>query len=327
MVNDTVQFEQRVFLERIACGFDISQALYWYQVAVEDELQEYEEGHPRVEVFSRAVIDLIIENNSVLPVTFVFDFDRLRQLHLDLRKYMCQKMCGEALIDMAKQLGHSTALPPAIYQRFLQRISDIGEPCRHATGWSVQSERAALEVVRAAYALCNIERLPTEEHVSSTMRYLQQECGLSSDLYQALEARVCNELEEIVDHELAAISSLTPLQILNRYDSRSLLEPSHEDEGLRDIGQRIAHITTLHWRTWAPILYLQDRARADQPAPLDCQIEVDSETSSRTAPSRIESTEESTRKCRAEGKITRTESTASFKLEDGELPSRGSCSE
>ena len=327
MVNDTVQFEQRVFLERIACGFDISQALNWYQVAVENELQEYDEGHPRIEVFSRAIIDLIIENNSVFPITFVFDFDRLRLLRFDLRKYMCQKMCGEALIDMAKQLGHSTALPSTVYQRFLQRISDIGEPCKHATGWSVQSERAALEVVRAAYALCNIERLPTEEHVSSTMRHLQQACNLSSDLYQALEARVCSELEEIVDHELAAISSLTPLQILNRYDSPSLLEPSHQDESLRDIGQRIAHITTLHWWTWAPILYLQDRARDDPEASLDCQIELDNEASSRTAPTGLAGTEECTRDCREEGKISRTASTASFRLEDGELPSRGSRSE
>ena len=327
MVNDTIPFEQKVFLEKIARGDDYSQALNWYQEAVEEELQDYDEGHPRIEVFARAVIDLITENSSTLPSTFKHDSDRLRQLHIQLRKYMCQEMCGGAFIDMAGRLGHSVASPSTEYQRFMQRISDMGEPCRHAIGWSIQSERAALEVVRTVYSLSNSKRVPSEEHVASTMRYLQRACDQNSDLYQALETRVCDELEGIVVQELAAISSLPPLQILSHYHPPSLQETNREDAGLRNIGQRIAHITTLHWRIWAPILYLQDRARANPEASLDCQTQADSEIGSRAAPARTEETGECTGECRAEGRITRTGSTASFRLEDGEIPSRGSCSE
>jgi len=257
MFEDSVQFERRFFEDKINLGLPVANAWGWYQLSVQ-QARSYEEvgDDSNLDIFTKAVIDLVIGNNPTLPDTFLYDIGRLQALQADFQISLSKKIHGETFIRVLEYLGHSANLPLSTYDALVQRISKLEDSSRVKGLWSAQLEdQLVLEIVRTAYNVCKITSLPTDEHVTIAKQYLEDVKSLQ---HEDLECELRNDLEEIVDRELSAICHLTPLQIQNHYQPNPMFpRPETERDDLWSIGERLAHIIVLHWRIWAPILYLK----------------------------------------------------------------------
>ena len=253
MFEDSVQFERRFFEGQINLGLQCATAWRWYQLLVQQARSIGDDSN--LDIFTKAVIDLVIGDDSTLPDTFHYDIVRLQALQADFQISLSKKILGETFIRVLEYLGHSANLPLSTYDALLLRISKLEGASRVKSLCSPKLDHFVLEIVRTAYSICKITSLPTDEHVTIAKLYLEDVKSLQ---HEELECGLRNDLEEIVDKELSAICSLTPLQIRNHYQPNPMFpRPETERDDLRSIGERLAHIIVLHWRVWAPILYLK----------------------------------------------------------------------
>ena len=285
MVDDNVHFEQRHFLCSIAAGaLDVTRSLEWYDTVVQDDLSNSDCSEVNITDFARAVVEIVSEYNSSPPSTFIFDFDRLRTLQVQFRKCMYQIICREAFLWCLRRKKYTATVPLETCHSLLHRISNIGQldgPNIHS---SMQAGgNVALEIAREANRICGTRTLPDESLVEDIKHWLFLKWDVKSDIYQRYEDYLCNLLDDLVDQELEQIAKLTPLQILNhRATPQSNSEAAKELDGVKGIAQRIAHITVLHWRVWAPILYLQPHKTATSDTTATAQCTNTDQTTSRS---------------------------------------------
>ena len=264
MIEDSVHFEQKYFLRKIAADtMHVAQAQNWYATVVRNELHNLDVSGAHLTVFARSIIDMVISNDSTFPTTFTFDVDRLQVLQVQFRKCVFQVICKEAFFQCLSRIGYAASPSIDTCSNLLQRISNMRGPCSTNNTQQNYTSSVALEIVREAYRLRALESLPDEELVEHTQNILLHALRRESIMSQNLEDCLCIDLEDMVDGELEQISALTPLQLLDRYSHSRTPKPLSntlkEPDDLQFIAQQISHITILHWRIWSPILYLQPR--------------------------------------------------------------------
>ncbi|MCJ1475393.1 hypothetical protein MMC13_004055 [Lambiella insularis] len=264
MIDDSIQFQQRYFLGMMQSGLHVEDARQWYNSTIHQEQPRNSENC--LAAFARPVIDLVVESEPQFPTTFIFDFDRLRALRADFQSCMYQELCCKALDRLLHSSSHLATPPQDSYSSLLHRISAIQISLSTPNNQPVPSDEVALEIVRTALSICNNPHLPSDTDVAATRAFLDSATDAASAPYEQLQCSLCADLEDIVDEELDTIAAFSPLQILNYYHPSSTHPRSAALRGgLQDVGERLAHIVVLHWRIWAPILYLQPRLRVVLP--------------------------------------------------------------
>ena len=277
MADDSVHFEQKYFLRKIADQEDYSAALKWFRCRNSEELETCISDEARLKTFSRSVLAIVTSTPNtpiatIAPKTFTFDMDRLQALRIKYQGCVYQDFYIEALLRNLHSLGYSGTPPLSVCNDLLVRIINLASPQRTIDGCYAELARAALEIVRRAYELCNRTDLLEEETVQNTITFIQRAQNAKSAIRQDLDNHLSHTLQMLVDHELETIFNLSPLQILNHYAHQRFSTDLYESqEALRHIANQIAHITVLHWRIWSPILYLQIRK--------DCNEESSAEKS------------------------------------------------
>ncbi len=280
MLDDTIHFEQKIFLRDISNGLDLTNVRAWFQhFEPETGLQTSQLFESRLSAFLRGTIDIIISGYSSVPPTFRFDVDRIATLQMDFDVSRKQAACGQVFINTINELGWGGPPPTQAYNDLLYRISAIVEYPRSSSDQPEAFRDIALEIVRAAYELTQNEHLPEERSVEATITALLNRWDGTSAVFQELQIALHGRLIRLVDQEMAAIKDKTPLQILNYFNPAPAGPPAinpygtvpeipKQQSSLNSVAKRIAHIAILHWRVWAPILYEQPRrASAALPHP------------------------------------------------------------
>ncbi|KAI1434971.1 camp-mediated signaling protein Sok1 [Xylaria sp. CBS 124048] len=148
LIEDTVHFEQRLFLRRIRDGkFDAQSARAWYaQLNVPQQNPTSSQSFGEMAVFFEELINMILPSNAyrypTLPSTFLFDEDRITKLRCDLLDAINLEVCMrlyESYEAMGRSLwsgstsGTSSPFPPTTspdISGFLgPRIDDEGSEC------------------------------------------------------------------------------------------------------------------------------------------------------------------------------------------------------
>ena len=257
MVDSTVGMEQQDFVQRIAKGWDVRQAYTWFAKERQDR-----KSISGLHTLAASVTNMVITNSDVLPPTFTLDYIRLRTLQTQIQGLIFQTGCRWTFEEVLDKLEWRGSIPrfscDALFARIAAVISE--DPTRGCL--AQQTEHVTLEIVRGAYKTCNVQGVPTfedEEFARSNLIYASDPAtNVFKVLYRYLEEDLC----ELVEEEVEAIKDLTPMQISNRYLPEFSVHtpPQHaisQQADLLRVAQQIAHISVLHWRVWAPILYDQ----------------------------------------------------------------------
>lgn len=250
-MNSTVFFEQQDFLRRIADGWDPTEAQTWFT-----NEQQARGLSSRSCTFTAAITDLIVQTAESLPPTFTLDYIRLRTLQADFQSLKSRAACLQTLKAMLKSLGWNGAIPQCSYDDFFARISVLISDEALKPDQSETIGDVTLEVVREAYKLCEISKLPTAEDLDFAENYLRDSWEGKNRVFAEVKSSLCEQLHNLVEEEVEAIGNLTPVQIINRYAPEGSELVTEQVELLR-MAQKIAHIAVLHWRVWASIVYKQ----------------------------------------------------------------------
>lgn len=253
-VEDTVAFEQNHILRRISDGWDIEESQIWFK-----DLQEAdEESGSGSWILVKALTDAVVFYHEHFPPTFTLDFSRLRTLQSDFQALIYQAACRRTLDQILRSLGWSGRVSQTSYtDLFLKVAVLISDPGLRYDYWQRRVD-VALEVVRAAYAVCSNRELPTSQDQEFAEYCLYLCCDPKEPVFEELRTSLAEDLNDRVDDEVCAIGDLTPVQLMRRLlPGNPGFAVQTETEGLVHIAKRISHIAELHWRIWGPILYEQ----------------------------------------------------------------------
>lgn len=253
-MEETIAFEQNEFLRRIADGWDIIGAQMWFK-----DLQEAdEEAGSGLWILVKALKTAVVSRHKHFPPTLTLDYNRLRTLQSDFQALVYQAACRKTLNKTLQSLGWTgNSYKRSYSDLFLKVAALISEQGLRYDYWQ-RRKSVALEVVKAAYAVCNNRRVPTSEDLEFAEDYLRNYCDPNKPAFRDLRDSLAIDLEDKLDNEVCAISDLTPTQLMRRLlPQKPGFAIQCEFEGLVRIAKGISHIAELHWRIWGPILYEQ----------------------------------------------------------------------
>ena len=251
MLDSTVAFEQSDFLSRIENGWDPSEARAW--LASERQSKGLPSGASTI---VPTVTSIIVYDDDYLPPTFTLDYARLRTLQTQFQNLMDRAACLRTFEAMLRRLGCNAAIPASLNNDLFARIFTLTTDLPNR---SEQVADIALEVVSRAYKVCKMHHLPSSTDLEFAERHLQQNYERTNNNFSDLERLLGDQLLHLTEQEISIIGNFSPVQIVNRYQpqtsSKSLAKPVTIESELLGIAQKIAHITVLHWRVWAPLIY------------------------------------------------------------------------
>ena len=251
MLDSTVAFEQSDFLSRIENGWDPSEARTW--LASERQSRSLPSGTSTI---VPAITSMIVYDDDYLPPTFTLDYTRLRSLQTQFHNLLNRAACLRTFEAMLRRLGCNAPIPKSFNNDLFARISTLAiDQPDHPE----QVADIALEVVSRAYKVCKTHRLPSSTDLEFAERHLQENYERTNDNFSDLERLLGDQLLHLTEQEVSIIGNFSPVEIVDHYQpqssSKSSATPVTIELELLGIAQKIAHITVLHWRVWAPLIY------------------------------------------------------------------------
>ena len=252
MIEDSIHYEQRTFLNQIATGWDVAEARRWYVDCCNRD-PTYLPPAVRLRKYVEGVIRLVVDNELGIPDTFLYDVERIRALQLQCSFETHYRACIKTLTSLLAR--HGLSLPThEVSQRLINRVAALLG--HEGATRSPSLHPIALEIIRELNCQRKVPDLPDKHLVDCVVQLLLEFLDRQSSLF----ARLRDDLSAITLQEIQKLESLTPLQMLDQLDSGNISTPSEiELRSLSIMAKRIAHLAILHWRVWAPILYDQHR--------------------------------------------------------------------
>lgn len=297
LIDDTVRFLQSDLKKRIAANaIDIQQARRWYLNLSHQPLSESPYLQHELRGIYAPIALLFIglfsflvpfEHPKRLEDIFEFEADRLWFIRAGIQDLIGLKICARVFEIVAKEQGRHRHSPyyqqakAAIPSRIcciLDNCSDgisSGFNARHVNPsspntndkWKNNMGLVALEIAQCICSLggyCQSNKFPDRKTLDRVEKYL--DCFFSSPTGQFREFNlsVRGELEEATFGYVKRYLTMTPLEISEDQRPRDYPEsakyayPQRLLPGVDDITKRLAHVGVLHWRVWAPVLYLHE---------------------------------------------------------------------
>ena len=290
-IQDTIPFLQEYFRRKIDKGvFQVESSKEWYLSVANknnDNNNTTARGLWPVTVMFKGLIALLLQHEQPdrFPDTFIFDSERLWALRSTLQGLINLEVCWSIFESCVRR--HN--LPSSVYANFCARIWTLTEDDNNYddsnnendnTPWLRNLHSISLEIARfvcAATVRGNahgrhvmvpdkvIEDIQTkvERHFLSSS---EESDMFKQYLGERLISTTCAYAEKYMD--------LSPLSICDSQRSSRFLVAAQSSSSsgggvgvpfsawqcqhdIERIGMRLAHIGVLHWRVWAPILYMQ----------------------------------------------------------------------
>lgn len=258
MIDDTVHFEQKTFLQSIANGLECSDARRWLDSGhrLELDVANSQSSLPNV---VRGILELISDDRPrPWPPSLMYDHNRLMALKIELHKVLYRRACFRSFDAILRSLGRRASLLPEVYERLWARIEAVLEIEFVGQSLTIGNRNSRLEITREACRICNIGGLPHDSLLRFAEWHIYSCVDSQSHHSRLLRNDIGQRLSGMVEAEVQHLKDMTPLEMLN-YGSQRPQDQSIDQESkwLSSIARRLAHISVLHWRIWAPILYDQ----------------------------------------------------------------------
>ena len=256
MLSRSIEDEQNQIICWIKAGWEVPN---WLDNAIEGSNTSFAS-------FTTKFVLLITQPTDSLPTALALDHNRIQCLQANFRLLVFQTACSHALLATLHLLGWTGPLPASSSNDIASLVSGIEQD--HCLDLTEQREALVLGIASHAYKLCATPGLPSPgvlRHTSNALHTGTQ--APPSPIAKRIVASLSAQLMEAVEKELDAVKGLDALQLSNRYTSPvsastvlvtvTSLSKHAQQAHVEEMARRIAHIVTLHWRVWAPILYLR----------------------------------------------------------------------
>lgn len=204
------------------------------------------------------------------PETFRFDRRRLWLLRSQVQNMIDVYICWSILEELVESVCPKRSNSPIMYSYFVTRISAIIEE----DGGSAKTESSslgthlpndsavAMEMARMICVVMGLtDDIPDEilELVEDTMK---KSFADSSVQMQVVRDGVRQKLLQGTCELAQKYIKMSPLDICESQRRQVYRSPTSD---FNYIAMKLAHIGVLHWRVWAPLVYLPDAAPSSIP--------------------------------------------------------------
>ncbi|KAJ5172443.1 hypothetical protein N7492_005036 [Penicillium capsulatum] len=286
-------------------NFHVEPARLWYQAARDRALEEdarksrtsqSDDGIKPLESLFRGVADLLLQFDAPdeFPVTFLFDSDRLWQLRSTVQNLINLEIAWYIFESYVHTQKRYLSARDETYSTFRSRVwslmedgvdpdgrlnSDEDDPdLRGGARWLQNMRCISLEIARFACAACCLDVLVADEVVSPIEAALEWHLSNESELFRYFQNTMREKVLAATLTSARRYLTLSPLAICESQRTT----PASTNQGssttttssqsvptqqydVERIGMRLAHLGVLHWRVWAPLLYLRDEIAESEP--------------------------------------------------------------
>ncbi|KAL3468325.1 T-complex protein 11-domain-containing protein [Aspergillus heterothallicus] len=266
LVEDTIPFLQDYFRSKTEGGnFRVEASRQWYQDLREQELRRMEipahmDGFWPLSLLLQGLSELLLQFDSpeAFPETFIFDSDRLWDLRISLQSAINLEICCHILEAYVHSKKRYIPAPEQTYATFRSRVGtlmEVNEDCARGTlRWSQNVRSIALEIARFASIACCGDIIVEDDLIEQQLEYHLLNEG---QLFQTCRSVVGEKLLHTTFALAKRYLKMSPLAICEAQPH----PPYRSSEQHYDVernSMRLAHIAVLHWRVWAPILYVRE---------------------------------------------------------------------
>lgn len=242
-----------------------------------------------LEALFRGIADQLLQFDppTDFPETMLFDSERLWQLRSTIQNLVNFEIAWYIFESYVHTQKRYLSARDETFSTFRTRIwslmedrSDVdtssdedNDPdSRGGKRWTQNVRCIALEIARFACAACCLDAVVADEVISPIEAALEWHLSQETDLFRYFQTSV---RDKVLTSTLAYARKYLPLSPLAICESQrtppqsstgpvSLSTSSSSEQSLTSqqydverIGMRLAHMGVLHWRVWAPILYLR----------------------------------------------------------------------
>ncbi|KAL4944932.1 hypothetical protein BDV06DRAFT_186161 [Aspergillus oleicola] len=269
LIEDTIPFLQEYWKGKIERdGFQVESSLAWYQGIREHELRRMKhptqtDGFWPLSVLFQGLSKLLLDfHGDGFPDTFGFDSERLWQLRAGLQNAINLDICWSVFESLVHNYGRYVPASTQTEVTFRSRIGTLMEEnedyIRGSSQWLKNVRCIALEIARFVSTVCCGDGTIMDEIIGPIEASL--ECHLLNErghYFQYFQNSVREKLLEATFSTAKKYLNMSPLAIC---ESQRLPShpPAEQQYDVERIATRLAHIGVLHWRVWAPLLYVRD---------------------------------------------------------------------
>ncbi|KAL4906490.1 hypothetical protein BDW74DRAFT_133446 [Aspergillus multicolor] len=267
LIEDTIPFLQEYFRSKIAKGdFEVESSLLWYQDLKESQLRRMKEPAQTdsfwpLSLLFQGLSEFLLQFQSpdAFPDTFAFDAERLWQLRGGLQNAINLEICWyifQLYIHSRKRYLHA---PTQTYATFRSRIGTLmeeTEDCiRGSSPWLKNVRYIALEIARLAADCCGDDNI-SDDIIGPIEGSLEWHLSNEHGLFQLFQSSLREKLLKATFNTAKRYLNMSPLAICEAQRPCAQTADQHYD--IERIATRLAHIGVLHWRVWAPMLYVRE---------------------------------------------------------------------
>ncbi|KAB8269096.1 T-complex protein 11-domain-containing protein [Aspergillus minisclerotigenes] len=268
LIEDTIPFLQEYFRSKIERdNFRVESSRLWYQELREQDLSGMEKPNsfrPLAILFG-GLSDLLLQFHTPesFPETFIFDSDRLWQLRACLQSLITLDICWEIFqrcVNPLKRYHPAQAQTYATFRSRIESLIDESADCRQRSPqWMNNIRCIALEIAHFACKAynCDITMVP-DSVMARIENQLETHLLGESELFQHFQNLWRENLMAATMSFAQQYLSMSPLAICESQRSHPHSPVSQQHYGIERIAMRLAHMGVLHWRVWAPILYVRE---------------------------------------------------------------------
>ncbi|KAL4755260.1 hypothetical protein BDW72DRAFT_164465 [Aspergillus terricola var. indicus] len=267
LVEDTIPFLQEYFRSKIERGdVQVESSRLWYLDLRERQLRRMKNPAQTDSFWPLALLfkglsDFLLHFHSPdgFPDTFDFDADRLWQLRGWLQNAINLEICWYIFESYIHSQRRYLPAPTQTYATFRSRIGTLleeTEDCiRRSSRWLKNVRYIALEIARLASECCGDATI-SDDIIAPIEASLEWHLLNEHGLFQHFQGSLREKLLEATFNTAKRYLNMSPLAICESQRGPARTPDQHYD--IERIATRLAHIGVLHWRVWAPMLYVRE---------------------------------------------------------------------
>lgn len=268
IIEETIDFLHDYFKTKIEReDIQVESSLLWYQSIRDREMRKLE--NPQTDAFwplsllfqGMSEFLLHFDTPDGLPDTFDPDAERLWQLRALLQNAINLEICWYIFEAYIHSQRRYLPAPTQTYATFRSRIGTLmeeNEDCtRGSSRWLRNVRDIALDIAQLASTECGGDATVSDDVIAPIEASLEWHLSNEQGLFQHFQRSLREKLMEATLRTAKRYLNMSPLAIC---ESQRLRTATSADQhyDIERISMRLAHIGVLHWRVWAPLLYVRE---------------------------------------------------------------------